>query len=272
MSNDSKQAAYVENVWREYLTLGDTEEERRHRQIFKMLPGYPRCKCCYAPFVGWGSRVVRLVFNKYPSNLNPNLCNICEDFARKHQGGAEIELTLLFVDVRGSTSLAEKMRPKEYSQLINRLYTTASGILARTDALIDKIIGDQVAGMYVPGIAGKEHAKRAVAAAQEIMRETGHGKPGGPWIHLGAGVHTGVAFVGSVGSEGKTNDITVLGDAANTAARLSTAARQGEILISDSAYQQARLDGIDLEERRLDLKGKAQAVSVRVLTDYGSIA
>jgi class 3 adenylate cyclase len=75
-----------------------------------------------------------------------------------------------------------------------------------------------------------------------------------------------------VGSEGKTNDITVLGDAANTAARLSAASSQGEILISDSAYQKAKFQRSDLEERQLDLKGKTQAVSVRVLTDYRSIA
>jgi len=271
MNMDSKGADYVENVWREYLTTGDIEQERRHRQVFKRLPGYPRCRCCYAPLEGWGSTVVRVVYGKRPSNLNPNLCNICEDFARKHQGGAEIELSLLFVDVRGSTTLAERMSPKEFSHLINRLYTTATDILARTDALIDKIIGDQVAGMYVPGIAGEDHARRAVDAAQEIMRETGHGEPDGPWVQLGAGVHTGVAFVGSVGSEGSTNDITVLGDAANTAARLSAAAKQGEILISDAAYQAAQLARTDLEERHLDLKGKTRAISVRVLTDFAPL-
>jgi adenylate cyclase len=200
--------------------------------------------------------------------LNPQLCNICEQFARQYQGGAEIELSLLFADVRGSTNLAEAMSPLDYSKLINRFYNTASQVMVRTDALIDKIIGDQVAAMYVPGFAGPAHARRALQAAQEILRETGHDRYEGPWIPLGAGVHTGTAFVGSLGSEGGTSDITVLGDAANTAARLASSARQGEILISDAAYTAAGLDLGQLEKRNLELKGKGQPVLVHVLTHF----
>jgi adenylate cyclase len=140
--------------------------------------------------------------------------------------------------------------------------------MVRTDALIDKIIGDQVAAMYVPGFAGAAHARRALEAAQEILRATGHARPEGPWIPLGAGVHTGTAFVGSVGSAEGTSDITVLGDAANTAARLASSARQGEILISDAAYRAAGSDFGELEKRNLELKGKSEPVLVHVLTRF----
>jgi adenylate cyclase len=208
------------------------------------------------------------VYGKRPSNLNPQLCNVCEVFARKYQGGAEIELSLLFADIRGSTTLAERMGPKEFHNLINRFYTTATHILVQSDALIDKIMGDQVAGMYVPGFAGQDHAQRAVSAAKEIMGATGHGSPDGPWIPLGAGVHTGTAFVGSVGSEEGTTDITVLGDAANTAARLSTVAGVGQILISESASESARITTSELEKRSLNLKGKSEAVSVYILKEF----
>jgi adenylate cyclase len=208
------------------------------------------------------------MYGKRPSNLNPQLCNICEVFARKYQGGAEIELSLLFADIRGSTALAEKMGPKEFHNLINRFYTTATHILVHSDALIDKIMGDQVAGMYVPGFAGQEHALRAVSAAKEIMGATGHGSSDGPWIPLGAGVHTGTAFVGSVGSDEGTTDITVLGDAANTAARLSTVADVGQILISESAFESAQITTTELEKRSLSLKGKTEAVSVYILEDF----
>lgn len=269
MSSETEQADYVESVWRRYMETGDNEDERRLRQIFRMLPGHPRCKYCYAPFSGWGSTVARVFYDKRPSKLNPHLCNACDEFARTHQGGAEIELTMLFVDVRGSTALAEKMSPREFSVLVNRFYTTATRILVGADALVDKIIGDQAAGMFVPGIAGEDHARQAVKAALEIMRASGHGQAGGPWIPLGAGVHTGIAFVGSVGEEGSTNDITVLGDAANTAARLSSQAGPGEILISVEACAAASLPRDGLEERNLALKGKEQAVAVHVLTDYG---
>jgi adenylate cyclase len=257
--------AEIEEFWRSYLTTGEHKGERRQRQFFRLLPGTPRCKNCYAPFHGAGSVVVKVFFGKQPSKLNPQLCNVCERFAHQHQGGVEIELSMLFADVRGSTTLAETMNPTEYSRLINRFYSTATEIMVHTDALIDKIIGDQVAGMYVPGFAGQEHARRAIEAAQDILRATGHQAPEGPWIQLGVGVHTGTAFVGSLGSEQGTTDITVLGDAANVAARLSTNAGIGEILVSDSAYSSAGIDLGGLEKRVLELKGKSEPLPVWVI-------
>jgi adenylate cyclase len=265
MTEETEQDALVEHVWRTYLTTGEYEDERRHRRLFRMLPGAPRCKSCYAPLQGAGSIVVKLFYGKRPSTLNPHLCNACEEFARQHQGGAEIELSLLFADVRGSTTMAKRMKPKEYSQLINRFYIVAAQVLVDSDALIDKIISDQVAGMYVPGFAGQKHARRAIEAARQILGVTGHGGPEKPWIPLGAGVHTGTAFVGSVGSDEGMVDITVLGDAANTAARLSTSARQGEILISEAATDAAVIQTDNLEKRALELKGKSKTVTVFVL-------
>lgn len=268
MTELSDQDAMVEKVWRTYLMSGETEEERRQRYIFKLLPGNPRCKYCYAPFRGIGGSFARIFYGKLPSKLNPHLCNICDTFASKYQGGAEVELSLLFADVRGSTKLAESMSPIQFSKLINRFYNTSARILVNTDGLIDKIIGDQVAAIYVPGIAGKAHARHALDAAREILLATGHSREEGPWIPLGVGVHTGSAFVGSVGSEDGSTDITVLGDAANTAARLASSARQGEILISDTAYQELDMDLGSLEQRQLELKGKSQPVMVHVLTKY----
>ncbi|NIP43849.1 MAG: adenylate/guanylate cyclase domain-containing protein [candidate division Zixibacteria bacterium] len=175
---------------------------------------------------------------------------------------------MLFADVRGSTNLAEMMSPIEYSRLINRFYNTAAQVMIHSDALIDKIIGDQVSAMYTPGFAGADHARRSLEAAQEILSSTGHKNHGSPWIPLGVGIHTGIAFVGSVGEEGGTTDITVLGDAANTAARLASSAQVGEILISEAAYLASGLDLGDLEVRNLTLKGKSQPVQVHVMSNY----
>lgn len=265
MIDNAENEARVEEFWRKYLTTGEFEKETRQRKFFRVLPGHPRCKNCYAPFQGIGSQVVRMLYGKAPSKLNPQLCNICEIFAQKFQGGAEIELSLLFVDVRGSTRIAEGMNPTEYSKLINRFYRAATNVMVHSDALIDKIIGDQAAGMYVPGFVGSEHARVAVNAARDILREVGYGSPNGAWIPVGAGVHTGTAFVGSVGSEEGTSDITVLGDTPNTAARLSSSAREGEILISDAALTAAGIDGAGLEARTVELKGKSDPVDVRVM-------
>jgi len=81
------QESMVEQVWRSYLTTGEHYEERRYRQIFRLLPGHPRCNGCYVPFDGVGGTVAKVVFNRRPSSLNPQLCNICENFAQKYQGG-----------------------------------------------------------------------------------------------------------------------------------------------------------------------------------------
>jgi len=268
MSEDPQGSDPIEQFWRTYLTTGDYVKERRQRRFFRFLPGFPRCKSCYAPFAGPGSWLVRSVYSKRPSTMNPQLCNVCEEFARHYQGGAEVKLTLLFVDVRGSTALAERMSPKAFSQLINRFYVAATRIMVGTDALIDKIVGDQAAAMYVPGLAGADHARAGIRAAQEIMRATGHADPEGPWISLGAGVHTGIAFVGSVGSADGSSDITVLGDAPNTAARLSSLARQGEILVSEGSVIAAGVLPSVLERRDLTLKGKTAKVPAFVLRQY----
>ena len=175
---------------------------------------------------------------------------------------------MLFADVRGSTSLAEGMTPTEFGHLISRFYSVATAVLIDHEAIIDKLVGDQVTGLFVPGLAGPEHARRAVTAAREILRLTGHADADGPWISVGAGVHTGTAYVGAVGVSHGSTDITVLGDAANTAARLSSSARQGEILISDDSFAAAQSPFENLEQRQLKLKGKSEPVPVRVLTDF----
>jgi adenylate cyclase len=257
----------VEELWRTMLVTGDFAKEARQRRFLRFLPGDTRCKACYAPFQGIGAKVAWAVYHKRPSNVNPQLCTTCEAFVREHPGGVELELSLLFADVRGSTTLAEGMSATEFGKLINRFYSTSTEVLAKADALIDKIIGDQASGMFVPGFAGPDHAHRAIEAGKEILRLTGHGGTDAPWIPLGVGVHTGTAFVGSLGSKDGVNDITVLGDVANTAARLSSSAGIGEILISEKAYQHAGYKAsAGLEQRELELKGKSNKILVNVLT------
>ena len=183
-----------------------------------------------------------------------------------YPGGAEIELSLLFTDVRGSTHLAESTSAAEFSGLMNRFYDAATDVLIRTDAFIDKLVGDEVIGLYIPGYAGKDHARKAVQAARELGAAMGYGTAAGPWLPIGIGVHTGVAYVGTVhGIEGTVTDFTALGENVNIAARLVSTAEPGEALISNEAYVAAGPTLGDLEERQLELKGKAAPVGVRVL-------
>lgn len=259
------QSSEIEASWRQFLAAGEVASERRLRHLFGLLPAESRCKICKAPFQGVGSLFVRTIFGKRPSKLNPRICNFCEEFASRHQGGAEIELTMFFADVRGSTTLAESMPIHDFSQLINRFYKVATDVLIRTDALIDRLIGDEVTGMYTPGYAGKNHAGRAFEAALDLLRLTGHGDYDGPWVPVGIGIHTGVAFFGAVGSTEGVTDITALGDAPNVAARLASQADPGEILISEAAVASAGLDLEGFELRHLRLKGRNDPVSTRAV-------
>jgi adenylate cyclase len=167
--------------------------------------------------------------------------------------------------VRGSTKLAEQMSALEFSRLMNRFYTAASHVLIQTDALVDRLLGDEAIGLYLPGFAGQEHPRRAIEAAQNLLKLTGHTDPNGPWIPVGVGIHTGPAFVGVVGGEGNPADFTALGDNVNITARLASEAGPGEILISDAAYAAANIDREDLERRQLELKGKSELTGVYVM-------
>jgi adenylate cyclase len=118
--------------------------------------------------------------------------------------------------------------------------------------------------MFFPLLSGTRHAARGVDAAGELLRATGHADHGGPWVPLGAGVHTGMAWVGAVGA-GTHTTMTALGDAVNTTARLASAAGAGEILVTTDAATAAGLDS-SLERKLLDLKGKQEPVQVVRLT------
>jgi adenylate cyclase len=187
-------------------------------------------------------------------------------FAKRYPGGTELEVSMLFVDVRGSTRMAEGMTPASFGQLMNRFYRTATEVLIGTDAVIDKLVGDEVIGLYLPIFTGPNHARPAVLAAQELLLATGHAQEEGPWLPIGIGVHTGVAFVGTVaGVEETVSDITALGDNVNVTARLASVAAPGEALISEVAYTAGGVDLGELEVRQLDLKGKSEPIPARVL-------
>jgi adenylate cyclase len=242
-----------------------TEGEPIPRHLYHLnglLPSDPRCKLCAAPFKSWGGFIMHLL-GRDQSRYNPRFCQKCEVF--EHPGGAEVPLTMLFADVRGSTQIAEKMSAREFGQLINRFYTVASHVLIQSDAMVDRLLGDEAIGLYIPGFTGPEHPRKAIEAAQDLLRLTGHRESRGPWLPVGIGVHTGLAFVGVIGDESSTADFTALGDNVNITARLASEAGSGEILISDAAYSAADLSLGELEYRQLDLKGKSEPIGVHVL-------
>jgi adenylate cyclase len=274
MQPDEKPSQDLINaIWREYLNTGGVPEAYeipwyRHkffRDFFHSLPDNPRCRICRSPFEGVGGLVMRHFFGIVPSKLNPQMCNECELFAQQFKGGAEVEVSILFADVRGSTELAEKMNPMEFSRLINHFYNAATKVLFSNNAMVEKLIGDAVTGFFTIGISGQDHARRAVDSARQILRVTGHHEAKGPWIPVGIGVHTGLAYVGTVNADSGVSDIAVLGDTANIGARLAALAGTGEIYVSQAAAQAAGLNLTGLDIRKQAVKGRSEPVDVWVL-------
>jgi adenylate cyclase len=254
-----------EAFWQDFLNKGGDTWQGVGRRVLKHLPSDPRCRMCASPFKGPGAPLMRLI-GKRPSDGNPNWCTSCYDFMAKHHGGATVEGAMLFADIRGSTTLAEGLSPSEFHDLLDRFFTTASTVVFRHDGVVDKFVGDELVSFFFPLLTGERYVARAIDAATDLLRETGHGEPGGPWVPVGAGVHAGSAWFGVVG-EGTHIELTVVGDNVNVAARLASVAGPGEIVVSVDAADAAGLDTANLERRTLELKGKStgtEVVSVRV--------
>jgi adenylate cyclase len=249
-----------EEMWGRVLT-GDSPGLQGIRRIWGVVPSPPRCKLCNAPFRGPGGVLMRAI-GRGPSPLNRRLCKWCIRGVYKHPGGAEVEISVLFADVRGSTGIAERMLPEEFSRLMARFYGAAAGVIDVSDGIVDKFLGDGAVALFIPGFAGSDHAADAIAAARGLLKQTGNDGPE-PWIPIGAGIHTGRSFVGSVG-EGDARDFTALGDTVNTAAGLTGLAGTGEILISAEAAAAGGLETTGLERRTLELRGREQSVDAWV--------
>jgi adenylate cyclase len=159
--------------------------------------------------------------------------------------------------------MAESMRPADFRGLMDRFFQAASKVLIDHDAVVDKFVGDEVIGIFIPALTGELHAERAIAAGRALLTATGNDTDQ-PWVRIGAGVNTGVAFVGAVG-EGDLIDLTALGDPVNVTARLASEAAAGELLVTAAAAASAHLAEVGLEHRQLTLKGKSEPTDVVVL-------
>ena len=258
MSNNNSMNA--EQLWREWFTTSAFSAEKRIHRILRLLPHEPRCKFCNAPFQGIGGVFVRAAYGKKQSSLNPRFCSVCEDFAGKFPGGAEVEMSMLFADIRGSTALSEQMSPMEFSQLINRFYVNSTNAIIEEDGLVEKLAGDAVAAFWGAGFAGPNYVQRTLKVAQNMSKMMASQK-----IPVGIGVHAGVAYFGSMGTADGLVDIAAIGDEVNLAARLASKAAAGEIIVSEKALKEAGADGSGFESRSLELKGISEAVLVRVI-------
>jgi adenylate cyclase len=124
----------------------------------------------------------------------------------------------------------------------------------RKDAVIDKLVGDEVMGLFIPLFIGEDAIRKMVEAGIELLEQTA-----AVGLEVGAGADFGLAFVGNVGEE-DVKDFTALGDVVNTAARLQAQAQPAQLILSESAYEGVRDRFPTVERVELELKGKAEPV------------
>ena len=258
-----------EDAMRGFLA-GEDPTIARFRRIMRHLPHGPHCKLCAAPFEGPAGAVLRHVgFARYPGN--PAICGSCiKGLNKLGVFGAEIPVSLLFADIRGSTGIGERSSPTVFRAFLDRFYRLSSSAILDSDGIVDKFVGDEAIGLFFTGISGTEHTAAAIRAARALLDAVGRAdaSENGP-IPVGAAVHTGEAFVGSTGAEGAVSDFTALGDVVNTTARLASEAAAGELLVSIKAAKAAGdLDLPSLEHRTLSVRGRSDAVEVVALRSF----
>jgi adenylate cyclase len=230
--------------------------QRAGRRAFAIAPGSTRCKLCNAPFTGISAAAFR-VCGYGQSRKNPQLCARCVESAP--EGGAVVPLSVLFADVRGYTSLTERLGTIEATALVNRFYETASKAFLPLEGLLGQIAGDEVMALFVPGLAGRSYRAKAVEAGRSLLDGVGYGKAESNWIDVGIGIASGEEFVGNVGGGG-FKDFTAIGDVTNTAARLTSTAHPGEIVVDAATHAAVADDYASAERELLSLKGKEAAV------------
>jgi adenylate cyclase len=250
-----------EEEWRALLT-GSHPAVLALRKAFRKVPADPRCKLCHAPFRGVGGVVLRPWFGAWERNAQ--LCKNCmRSLTRAGVGGTEVELSMMFADNRGSTGLGEWLSPADFSAFLNPFYGLAAAAIPSNDGVVDKFVGDEAIGLFIPGFSGADHAAMAIAAGREILAPVGNldASPGGA-IPIGVGVHTGLAYVGSLGSSEQISDFTALGDPVNTTSRLSSLASAGELLVSVAAAEPAGIDGSRFDRRTVEIRGRETGLDV----------
>lgn len=250
----------VGTVWWFWFNTSAFFIDKRLRHFMRYLPRDPRCKFCNTPFRGIGGLIARVVFNKHQSALNPRFCDMCDMAMRGFPGGAEVEMTMLFADIRGSTALSAQMSATEFGGLINRFYRAAARAINDEDGLLEKLAGDSVSGFWGAGFAGPDYVRRTVQAARRIAETMQRER-----IPVGIGVHAGTAFFGAVGSPDGLVNLTAAGEQVNLAARLASQAAAGEVILTEPVLAAAGESPDGLEPRTLELKGISGPVAVRVL-------
>ena len=178
-------------------------------------------------------------------------------------GGESQRITLLFADVRGFTTMAEKMKPREAVEVLNEFFARMTDVIFEHDGTLDKYLGDGLMALFGAPFALQNDAEAAVRAAvnmQKSLAELNRISGRAP-LNIGIGIHTGEAVVGFLGTE-RRMDYTAIGDTVNVASRLTSQAGPGQIVISTATYAQICPEIPCCQLSAMKLKGRDEPIEV----------
>ncbi|AUX77757.1 MULTISPECIES: adenylate/guanylate cyclase domain-containing protein [Sinorhizobium] len=232
------------------------------------------CKGCWeqmrlpVPLRGPASIPFR-AFGIRPSRMNPNTCTICELMFTRVMKARKItvDVTVLFADLRGYTTLSQSLSADAVSSLLDDFYDECAEAIWEFDGLLNKTVGDAVMAIFNFPIPRQDHAECAVLAAREIQRRcqlrrelhAGEGLDGSEF-GVGIGIDSGEASFGEFGRSHR--DLTAIGTVVNTAARAQAAAEAGGILVTRAVLERAQSQTADSIGREYHLKGFEKPVEL----------
>jgi class 3 adenylate cyclase len=235
-------------------------------------PGAILCKGCWSrfhlpiPIRGPASLPFKLVGVR-ASRMSPNLCTLCETMFQLLMKTRQVQIsaTVLFADVRGYTGLSETLDSTQVAELLGEFYELCSTPIWERDGIVLKLIGDAVFAIFNFPVARDDHARMAVMSAVEMQARCVeiNGAPSAKGSEpnefgVGIGIHTGNVTIGEIGQFCK--DFTAIGEVVNLAARLQGVARPGEVVMSDTVYEQVADLLPEAVGRSYTLKGVSQPV------------
>ena len=206
------------------------------------------------------------MFQKY---VSPDVVEkLIEDPTKLMLGGEKRVLSVLFSDIRGFTSISEKLVPEELLSQLNQYLTAMTAVVLRNGGMLDKYVGDAIMAVFGAPLELENHALAACRTALEMMKELrslqeGWQDESKPILDIGIGINTGEMVIGNVGSP-KRMDYTVIGDNVNLASRLEGVNKElgTQIIISESTYQlvkgQIAVRGLG----EVKVKGKEKQVAI----------
>jgi len=213
-----------------------------------------------------GKRQITGLFGQYvPPELVDEMAKNPEHFSMEPESR---EMTVLFSDVRGFTTISEGLEPKELSRLMNEFLTPLTEVIYRHRGTIDKYMGDAIMAFWGAPLAAPDHARQAILAALQMHRKLAELRPhfqsrNWPEIRIGVGINTGRMSVGNMGSRVRLA-YTVMGDAVNLASRLEGITKEygAAVIVGDSTRSLTAHDFVFRELDRVRVKGKLEPVAI----------